>query len=111
MALTLHKGAFLDKTSIFTMRDVTADKNVSYVDSDFYFSETMHFAYDLVINDDQANFDSKIYNIELMPNNTNVAHIWLMKQENNMEGQSENKLFTFDKIQPWFAELSNAHSN
>ena len=67
MALKFHKGALKESTSIFTMRNISADKNVSYVDKDFYFDEAEQFAYELVESDKQDAFHRGVYNSELMP--------------------------------------------
>ena len=82
MALRFHKGAIQNNTSVFTMRNISADKNISYVDQDFYFREAEEFAYELAIHDEQDHFDDKIYRTELMPQNANnITHIWLMRNE------------------------------
>lgn len=80
MALRINKGALQDSTSIFTMRNITADNNVSYVDFDFYLRESEEFAYELAVNDEYDEFTNKIYRNELMPQNADfVTHIWLMR--------------------------------
>ena len=80
------------------MRDVTADKNVSYVDSDYYFGESWDFAYDLATHYQKESFKNGLYKSVMMPSDAKIDHIWLMRNERNMDQDEEIQLYTYVKV-------------